>query len=214
LLGNLYLLRGEPQLGEAALLKAIDLSPHLLDPYIRLGTLYAETRRYDEALAKLGEAAKVNPKSPAPLTMAGIVHEQKGDVARAREAYEKALALNPRFVPAANNLAWLYSEHGGDIAKALALAHAAKELSPDDPRISDTLGWILYRRGAHERALALLTESAGKLPGNPQVQYHLGMVYAKLGDNENARKALGLAVSSGQSFHGKNEARKVLADLK
>jgi Flp pilus assembly protein TadD len=42
-------------------------------------------------------------------------------------------------------------------------------------------------------ALTLLPESAGKLPDNPQVQYHLGMMYAKLGDKDNARKALGLA---------------------
>ena len=97
--------------------------------------------------------------------------------------------------------------------KPSTLAHTAKGLSPDDPRISDTIGWILYRRGAHQRALTLLTESAGKLPGNAQVQYHLGMVYAKLGNKENARNALGLTVNSGQSFHGMDEARKVLADL-
>jgi tetratricopeptide (TPR) repeat protein len=146
--------------------------------------------------------------------MAGVVHELRGAVPQAREAYEKALALNPRFVPAANNLAWLYTEHGGDRARALKLAQMARELSPDDPRITDTLGWILYRQGAHERALELLKESAGKLPDNPQVQYHLGMAHARLGDTASARKALAAAVTSPEDFLGKEEARKTLAELR
>jgi Flp pilus assembly protein TadD len=122
--------------------------------------------------------------------------------------------MNPRFVPAANNLAWLYTEHGGDKEKALQLAQTAKELAPEDPRISDTLGWILYKRGVYQRALALLKESATKLPNNPQVHYHLGMAYAQVGDKENARKALALAVNSPATYQGKDDARKMLGDLK
>jgi uncharacterized protein HemY len=83
--------------------------------------------------------------------------------------------MNPRLVVAANNLAWIYSEHGGDPEKALQLAQTAKQEAPEDPRVSDTLGWILYKRGVYQRALALLKDSASKLPDNPQVQYHLGM---------------------------------------
>ena len=115
---------------------------------------------------------------------------------------------------AANNLAWIYSEHGGDQNKALSLAQTAKEVAPDDPRVSDTLGWILYKRGVHQRALALLRESAGKLPDNPQVQYHLGMAYSQVGDQANARKALEFAVKSPTEFEGKEEARKTLASLR
>jgi Flp pilus assembly protein TadD len=117
-------------------------------------------------------------------------------------------------VPAANNLAWIYSEYGGDKEKALQLAQMAKERAPDDPRISDTLGWILYKRGVYQPALALLKESAAKLPDNPQVQYHLGMVYAQVGDQANARQSLIAAVGSPADFQGKDEARKTLASLR
>jgi Flp pilus assembly protein TadD len=124
------------------------------------------------------------------------------------------LALTPRAAAAANNLAWIYSEHGGDQDKALQLAQMAKEVAPDDPRVSDTLGWILYKRGVHQRALALLKESAAKLPDNPQVQYHLGMAYAQVGDQAGARQALEFAVKSPADFQGKDEARKTLASLR
>ena len=214
LLGQLYLLRGERALAETTLLKAIELSPRLLEPYVRLGGLYAEAQRYDEALARFEQAAKARPKDPAPLMLAGVVYEKQDKVEKAREAYEKVLALNPRFVPAANNLAWLHSERGGDRTKALTLAQTARDLAPDDPRVADTLGWILYRRGVHQRALTLLKESASKLPDNPQVQYHLGMVFAQLEDRDNARRHLAQAVTSPEAFLGKDEARKTLAELR
>src|SRR3989304_4577244 len=128
--------------------------------------------------------------------LAGVIHEQRGDILKARESHEKVLALNPRFAPAANNLAWILSEHGGDKDRALTLAQTAKELAPEDPRVSDTPGWLLYWRGLHQRALALLKDSAAKLPGHPMVQYHLGMVSAQLGDKDAARQALSAAAAS------------------
>jgi Flp pilus assembly protein TadD len=190
------------------------MDPNLLDPYVKLGGLYAAAGRYDEALAKVNDAAKRNPSDVGPLMLEGIIFEQKGEIAKARESYEKALAINPRLAPAANNLAWIYSEHGGDKEKALQLAQTAKEMAPDDPRISDTLGWILYKRGVYQRALSLLRESAEKLPANPQVQYHVGMAYAQVGDRDNARKALTAATSTTVEFFGKDDAKKTLAALK
>jgi tetratricopeptide (TPR) repeat protein len=213
LLGQTHLARKDDRAAESAFLKAVDLHPQLAAAYLQLGQLYARTGRHDEALARLTEALKGNPRDLGLVMAAGVVYELTGDLTRARQAYERALSIDPRFAPAANNLAWLYSEHGGDREKALVLAQTARDAAPDDPRISDTLGWILYRRGAHSRALALLQESAAKLPDNPQVQYHLGMAYAQVGDHASARKALSAAVGSPLDFHGKEEARKALAGL-
>jgi Flp pilus assembly protein TadD len=148
------------------------------------------------------------------LMLAATIYDRKGDVPKAREAYEKVLAFNPRFALAANNLAYLYSEHGGDAEKALQLAQTAREAAPEDPYVADTLGWILYKRGVHQRALTLFQESAGKLPDNAAVQYHLGMAAHKLGDRQMARDALTRAVGSPTDSPWKAEARKVLAELK
>ena len=119
-----------------------------------------------------------------------------------------------RFAAAANNLAWVLAAHGGDKDKALALAQTAKELVPEDPQVSDTLGWILYRRGVHQRALALLKDSVAKLPCNTVIQYHLGMVSAQLGDKDAARQALRIAAAAPTPFPGQDEAKKALAALK
>ncbi len=214
LLGQVHGVRREWERAETAYLKAIELEPRHAGAYVQLGNLYAGSGKYDRALARLNEALGLNPKNLGALMLSGVVYERKGDIPKAQDAYQKALALNPRFAPAANNLAILYSEHGGDKEKALQLAQTAKEAAPDDPHISDTLGWLFYQRGVYQRALSLLQESATKLPDNPTVQYHLGMAAYKAGDKEQARKALTLAVAFRDPFPGKDEAKKLLAELK
>ncbi len=213
LLGRIYERRGETQRAETAYLRALEVEPAIVAPYVALGSLYANSARYEQALKSIDEALKRRPRDLTAQMLQGVVYERKGEVAPAIKAYEKALALNPRFAAAANNLAYLYSDYGGDRNRALALAELAKETAPEDPHISDTLGWILYKRGVYQRALALLKESASKLPENMEVQYHLGMTYAKLGDKSGARQALGRAVASPASFAGKDEAQRVFREL-
>ena len=72
----------------------------------------------------------------------------------------------------------------------------------------------LLRPGLHERAPALLKDSAAKLPCNTMIQYHLGMVSAQLGDKEAARQALAAAAASPTPFPGQDEAKKAFAALK
>ena len=214
LLGMVHLVRREAAPAEAAFLRATELEPTRVDPYVRLGDLYEGSGRYDEALAKVNDALKMNPRGLPAQMLLGIVYERKGDIAKAQQVYEQILTFNPRFAPAANNLAWLYSEHGGDKAKALQLAQVAKGLAPDDPYVADTLGWILYKSGVYQRAVGLLRESASKLPDQPVVQYHLGLAALQVGDKDGARAALTAAVSSPTSFAEKDKARKALAELR
>jgi tetratricopeptide (TPR) repeat protein len=66
-------------------------------------------QRLDEAAASLGEAVETaEAEGMAPRHAAwwrlGTVQERRGDLAAARLAYEKALALEPGFMPAAKSL--------------------------------------------------------------------------------------------------------------
>jgi tetratricopeptide (TPR) repeat protein len=212
-LGNIYLAQRKTDEAEKAFLKAIELEPRLVASYTNLAVIYNTEKKVDQAIAKLEDARKVAPTNLSPLMMLGMLQQQRGNVAKAQEAYTQALAINPRFAPAANNLAWLYSENNGDKEKALQLAQMAKEISPDDPSISDTLGWILYKRGVYQRALALFEESAAKLPDNPTIQYHLGLAYAKVGNKDGARKALNAAANTKREFPELADTRRALTEL-
>ena len=63
LLGTVYAARGETKPAEAAFLKALELEPTLVGAHLSLGQLYTASGNYDEALAKLHAALRVNPKN-------------------------------------------------------------------------------------------------------------------------------------------------------
>ncbi|MGH7346789.1 MAG: tetratricopeptide repeat protein, partial [Candidatus Rokuibacteriota bacterium] len=213
LLGDVYLASKQDKLAEGAYVKALELNPRLVGALVQLGRLYGTSDRLDQSLGELEAALKINSRNLVALTLTGVVYERKGDIPNARKSYEQALAVDPRYAPAANNLAWLYTQHGGDQEKALQLARTANEVAPEDPRIADTLGWILYRRGIYRNALGLLEASAAKLPGDPEVQYHLGMTYYKLDNRAAARDALSRALKLRDQFPGADDARQTLAGL-
>ncbi len=93
--------------------------------------------------------------------------------------------MSPYSTMALNNLASLLSESRND-AKSLERAYElAQRLDPAaSPYFQDTLGWIHYLRSENTLALGMLRSAADRLPDVPAVLYHLGVVYAALGQND------------------------------
>jgi len=85
--------------------------------------------------------------------------------------------------------------------------------NPRQPEFHDTLGWIYYKKQMYEQALKPLADAASMVPKNPTVQFHLGLTYARLGEDAKARKALQYALKLAPGFEGATEAKQVLASL-
>jgi len=147
------------------------------------------------------------------MTLA-VVYERTNDFAKARDAYERLLSINPNSISALNNLACLYTDRLNDLGKAYDLARKAHDLQGNDPAIADTFGWILSKRGEYLQALAILQESAAKLPDSPEVQFHLGMTAYMMGQTDLAKVAFQKAASAAKDFPGKEESKRRLALLK
>jgi tetratricopeptide (TPR) repeat protein len=140
----------------------------------------------------------------------GMALQAQGNMKGAADQYEKLLAINKKFAPAANNLAWILADQGKEMDRALELARTAHDAAPNDPSVADTLGWIYYKRGSYDSALPLLTDSAAKLTENPEVLLHLGMTQQKLGKTEEARVSLEKALKINPNVAGAEEARQAL----
>jgi tetratricopeptide (TPR) repeat protein len=197
---------------ESALLKAVELDPKFPTSYLMLAQLYVSSGKEQAALDRLnGLVSKTN--NVAAYLQIGMIYDMLKNYPAARDAYEKLLSFNPDFGPALNNLSYLYSEHLGNIEKAYTLADRCHQLASQDPSTADTLGWILYKKGEYTRALGLVADSASKLPGQAEVQLHLGMIQYMLGDEKAARAALQQAADSPDDFADKKEAGRRLAIL-
>lgn len=173
---------------ESDLLKAIDLDPNSQAAYFELAQLYLSTQKTEKAVAELKALADKTQNIRA-LMQLGMLHSSLKQFEAARTDYERALASNPKFAPALNNLAFLYAEKLGKLDMAYDLAKRARDSDPENPDTADTLGWILYRRGDYHGALVLVQECALKAPNNVTAQYHLGVIHYMLGEEDLARQA-------------------------
>lgn len=210
--GKVYFAQKDFERAEADLLKAIELEPKLEAAHLVLAQLYAISNREDRAIERLNSYI-AETKSIAALMQLGMVYEQVKNYPAARDTYERLLGLNPNLPAALNNLAVLYADRFGQLDAAQERARKARELLPNDPSIADTLGWIAFKRGDYNNALPLLSESAGKLPSNPEIVFHLGMANYMLGQEEPARVALQKANEASVEFVGKSEIPQRLALL-
>ncbi|HZM86355.1 MAG TPA: tetratricopeptide repeat protein [Blastocatellia bacterium] len=198
---------------EAALSQAIAVDQNFQPAYLALARLYLDSNRHTDAIEKLTALLTRVPNSVAAWMQLALIHHQLRNFKDARDAYEKLLAVEPRYFPALNNLASLYTEQFNQLDRAYTLARSARDLRPSDPVVADTLGWILYKRGEYSGALPLLQEGAAKLSKSAEAQFHLGMNQYRLGDEAAARTALERALKLGEDFPGKAEAQAKLSLL-
>ena len=175
--------------------------------------IYVATGKLPEAVSQLEAELSKRPNDSTALMTLATLYERMQDYSKAREAYEKVLSINPKFVPALNNLACIYADRLNDVDKAYGLARKARDLEGQDPAVGDTLGWVLYKRGDYQQALPILQESAAKLPDSPEVQFHLGMTAYMMGQTDLARVALQKAANATKDFLGKEESIRRLALL-
>jgi tetratricopeptide (TPR) repeat protein len=213
MLGKVYAVQRDGSNAESELRKAVELDSNFGLAYNGLVSIYVAENKLPQAIAQLESALQKNPNDPPVLLTLGVVYEHMKDYPKARDNYEKVISVRPEAFVALNNLAYLYAERFNQLDRAYELAQKAHTLQPGDAAIADTLGWILYKRGDYQQAVALLQESAGKGPVNPEQRFHLGMAHYMMGHAEAARSALENAVSGAVDFPGKDEARRRLASL-
>lgn len=210
---EIHAARGDLSKAEQTLLKVVENDPDSLAAFSKLGHLYLQRNSLDQALKRFDQIAKARPKLVGPHIMVAYILHIQNRLPEAQQRYERALELDPGAAVAANNLAWLYAEQGDKLEVALQLAQTARRKLPDQPEVNDTLGWVFYKMDLQTQAIVSFQQSVKADPKNAVYHYHLGLAYAKTGDEPNARRALEQALKLKPDFDGSAEARRVLGTL-
>jgi Tfp pilus assembly protein PilF len=154
--------------------------------------------------------SKDHPNNAIAFAVLGTLEEQVGDKQKAEDYYKKALQIQPAQPIATNNLAYLMLLNGENVDVALTLAQTARKAMPTSPSTADTLAWAYYYKGTYAFARDLLEDAVKTDPNNPSMEYHLGMVYGKLGDKGNAATHLKKAISLAPDSPDAKNARTAL----
>ena len=214
--GALHAFEGEVEDAEFRYRKVIDDHPDAENGYGALASLLAFQGRQDEADATIAAGIENAQNTERLLFSRASRLEQEQDYEGAIAIYEQLYAANKVSDVLANNLASLLSEFRDDPESLERAFNISKRLrNSTQPAFQDTYGWILYKRGEYEQAVKPLKAASEGAPNNVFVQYHLGMVYEKLGQKELAITQLtrALELGEGMTLPVLDEVRKTLADL-
>jgi tetratricopeptide (TPR) repeat protein len=180
--------------------KAIEVNPDDGEAVAIYAQLQAQRGLVANAVGAWEQWSKVHPNNAGGMAILGTLEESRGDTRKAEDYYKKALQIQPAQPIAANNLAYLMLQNGENVDVALTLAQTARRAMPNSPNSADTLAWAYYFKGTYGYARDLLEDAIKINPNSAAMQYHLGMVYSKLGDRSNAaihfKKAIALAPDS------------------
>lgn len=217
ILGEVLLIQKQPEAAAAALEQALTLNPYDAQALRLLVNAYEGLPDKNKALKKLKEKA-ADPRAPIFNTLAlAQIYEQQRDGDKAISLYNRLLERQIAPIVVKNNLAYLLAEYQPtpeNLARAQKLATEVLDDNPENPRLLDTMGWIYCRQGKYTQAKRYLERAAAKIANNPTVQYHLGYCAAKLGETDNARKALTNALAAKGNFPERGAAQKLLEGLK
>jgi Flp pilus assembly protein TadD len=155
--------------------------------------------------------AKTHPSNAGVFAILGALEESRGDKRKAEDDYKKALQIQPSQALAANNLAYMMLVNGENVDVALTLAQTARRGMPNSTNSADTLAWAYYYKGVYGSARDLLEDAVKIDSNNSSLQYHLGMVYAKMKDRGNAASHLKKAISLAPNSQTAKDARAALA---
>jgi tetratricopeptide (TPR) repeat protein len=117
----------------------------------------------------------------------GLLYTRQGDLPKALTEYRLALRDGMGSPSFYNELAWIEVESGtGDVRAAVEYAARALAATPRNPDTLDTYAWALHHAGRSREALPLLERAFAGKPRMFCIHYHLGEVYAALGDGARA----------------------------
>ena len=161
--------------------------------------------------AELEASLKQQPSDPVGLARLGEAYEKQGGVAKAADAYERALRANPNMLTATMKLAQLNAGPLKNPDKALQYAKKARELAPGDPHATAAVGSIAFQLGNYTWAYSLLQESGRQLPNDPAVLHDLAWSAYSLGKVAEARQTMQSVLSSGPSSPQSTDAKTFLS---
>ena len=189
---------------EAAYRQLIELQPDNVIGYQMLGAVNQVQGNNDAALEYYGRAIAISPV-PQALSNMGALYHERGDFARAVDAYRRAIEQRPNAAATHRNLgdSLLRMGRGGEALaayrRAADLAEAARAVNPADALNLASLAVYLQKAGDEPAAARRLDEALRRAPADPQVQYRAALVHALAGRSTEALSALERALDLGYS---------------
>ena len=153
----------------------------------RLGMILSETGRADEAVKILAPFATA--KDPDLLNAYGIARADTGRVREAIAQFQHALLIDKTNATSYQNMG-IVALRLGDLPRAEQYLNHALALSADMPLALNTMGVLYAQKNDYLRAVESWKKAVRLDPKQYDALFNIGLVAARIGQREDARRAL------------------------
>ncbi|HEY8484988.1 MAG TPA: tetratricopeptide repeat protein [Longimicrobiales bacterium] len=165
---------------------------------------------YDGAIQTLKEGLRLYPHSVELYVGLGYTRLAREEFAWAKQAFERALVLDPEHEDAMVGLGEVLLRFGRREEALELFARARRTGAADDLDLLLSMGRALYREQLYAEAREIFAEAAMLHPGSAEAVAALGYTLHRLGDEPGARRHLMRALKLDPTHH---EARVYLGHL-
>ncbi len=173
---------------------ALQANPEETYAYKYAGKSLIALGQFEKAQQCLLKAHQLDGSDPETIKDIGNVFNALQNDAEAIRLYKSALAIDPKYAPAINNLG-LIAKRQGDFDSAEHLVKKAKDLDQSFAPYHMNLGAIYKELGQLDQALASTLKSLELKPDYPDALVNLGWIFQAMGNMEESTKSLQKALS-------------------
>jgi Tfp pilus assembly protein PilF len=162
---------------------------------------------YEKALETVQEGDK-----PVVLAAIGATYLNESKIDEAKDAYERALAINPNHTESLKGMCNIVAFQGNmELADELYARIPADE--PIHPNVLITMAMGHFNLGETDAAKALLDRAIRDFPDNALSHYYRGLTELSLGDNDAARADLERSIELDPNHPEAANAREFVSQL-
>jgi tetratricopeptide (TPR) repeat protein len=183
-------LTGGPPDALALYEKLLSRHPDLVDAALRYARLLLKSGEHERALKHFNALAASKAQNGYIRHILGEIYLDAGDVHKAKECFEQAVALEPNLASSYLELARIY-QSAGDIQNEIQVLETGSEKVPQFPEAYTRLARIYEQQGEIGKAAANLEKGLQAFPKNPIIANNLAWIY--LEEDGSLEKAFNLA---------------------
>ena len=158
-----------------------------------LGTIFAQTKRFDLAKQLLFKAIQIQPNYADAHNNFGNVLKELGEYQKAISSYEKVIKIQPNYANAHYNLGIVFGKLG-EYQKAISSYEKAIQIQPDYASAHYNLGIVLRKLGEYQKAISNYEKAIQIQPDYASAHYNLGIVFQDIGEYKKAINNYKMAV--------------------